>query len=336
MHFKLFSNCIAVKGYAQSIIYDLQLFRFEYIPNLLFEILQLSKEKSVEELKFSYNNEYDSGIDEYFNYLKAKEFGFYTSEPHLYPDLDLSWDSPFEITSCILNDNLKTISELSFSFEVDDITIILNSFNKEAVEYLKNIHQFILSKSMQLFIRYERNIAQKLELIGEIKRNPLIVIFNAPDDMEEIIAGFKIVYIKEGLNSSDACKVHPNYFSCNIPHFTEAQQFNTYFNKKLYIDINGELKNAPTSLMSHGNIKRLQAPQQLMKIINNPDFVQLHRVTKDMIEVCKDCEYRYMCVDDRIPIQDLNGSWRHKNECNYDPYTTKWVKENKPPSDTDK
>jgi len=327
MHFKLFSNCIPVKGITQSIIYDLQLYRFEYIPNVLFGILQLSKEKSIEELKSFYKNEYDTGIDGYFNYLITKEFGFYTSEPDLYPDLDLSWESSFKITNCVLHNNLKIIAELKFSVEVDDLTIILDSFDKEALEYLKRIQHIITYQSIQFFIRYNNNIAHDLQLMSEIKIHPQLLIFNCPEDKEELIAGFKVMHVKEDFNLSHDCKVHLNYFSCNVPHFTEAQQFNTYFNRKLYIDPQGNLKNAPNTPMSHGNIKDLQDHNHLMLAINSFDFVKLQKVTKDMIAVCKDCEYRYMCVDDRIPSESAANTWHHKSDCNYNPYTTKWINE---------
>lgn len=28
------------------------------------------------------------------------------------------------------------------------------------------------------------------------------------------------------------------------------------------------------------------------------------------IEICKDCEYRYMCVDDRLPVQISNDRYK--------------------------
>lgn len=39
---------------------------------------------------------------------------------------------------------------------------------------------------------------------------------------------------------------------------------------------------------------------------------------------CKDCEFRYMCPDNRIPLKKDNNTYYHDNSCNYDPYSNIW------------
>lgn len=46
-----------------------------------------------------------------------------------------------------------------------------------------------------------------------------------------------------------------------------------------------------------------------------------------MIDVCKDCEFRYMCVDAAIPNKRKDNSWYRSSECNYNPYISKWNNE---------
>ncbi|HSH68025.1 MAG TPA: membrane dipeptidase, partial [Bacteroidia bacterium] len=75
-YFNLFSNCIPVKGFSQSVICDLQMQRYEYIPNMLFEILLLAKYSSINELKELYKGEQNEGIDNYFNYLTEMQFDY--------------------------------------------------------------------------------------------------------------------------------------------------------------------------------------------------------------------------------------------------------------------
>lgn len=59
--------------------------------------------------------------------------------------------------------------------------------------------------------------------------------------------------------------------------------------------------------------------------MNKNEFQILWSVKKDVTLVCKDCEFRYMCIDSRIPIlSDNKTSWFHNNECNYNPYIAKW------------
>ena len=67
-----------------------------------------------------------------------------------------------------------------------------------------------------------------------------------------------------------------------------------------------------------GNVK----DQSLQEIINS---MSRWRITKDQIEICKDCEYRYVCGDCRplaIAKGNLHGSMPR---CTYNPYKGKWA-----------
>ena len=47
-------------------------------------------------------------------------------------------------------------------------------------------------------------------------------------------------------------------------------------------------------------------------------------INKDLIDVCKDCEFRYICTDCRAYIQDKNNIYSKPAKCNYDPYNAEW------------
>ncbi len=57
----MYANCIPVKGVNRSVICDLQRKEIFIIPNDLYSILVLKEGKSIEEIKFTYNHEYDEG-----------------------------------------------------------------------------------------------------------------------------------------------------------------------------------------------------------------------------------------------------------------------------------
>jgi len=110
-------------------------------------------------------------------------------------------------------------------------------------------------------------------------------------------------------------------FVVNIPFFTESQKHHTYFNRKLFISSRGSIKNAPECEEIIGNIN---SKEELIKLIELEANQKYWHVTKDMSDVCKHCEFRYMCMDNRIPYQRKNGEWYHKEECDYNPYIGKW------------
>jgi hypothetical protein len=50
-YFILYSNCEIVRGAKRSILVDLQLNRYMFIPNILCDILQLSRKLKIGEIK---------------------------------------------------------------------------------------------------------------------------------------------------------------------------------------------------------------------------------------------------------------------------------------------
>lgn len=64
--------------------------------------------------------------------------------------------------------------------------------------------------------------------------------------------------------------------------------------------------------------------KEIIDGLKNGAFSDLWHINKDKIKVCKDCEYRYMCVDNRIPIKEAEGEFFFSTECNYNPYIGKW------------
>jgi radical SAM protein with 4Fe4S-binding SPASM domain len=109
-----------------------------------------------------------------------------------------------------------------------------------------------------------------------------------------------------------------------IELFTESQKHHSYFNRKVYIDWDGNIRNSPETSDSFGNLLALENIQVFVDIVESKEFQNLWKVTKDICDVCKDCELRYMCVDNRLPIRRKENEWYHLKECDYNPYINKW------------
>src|SRR5699024_2396040 len=77
---------------------------------------------------------------------------------------------------------------------------------------------------------------------------------------------------------------------------------------------------------SFGNINKL-LKNDFLEIINSKQFRYLWNKKKENTLVCKECEFRFMCVDPREPRMNEKGEWFHENECTYNPYISKWGNE---------
>lgn len=72
---------------------------------------------------------------------------------------------------------------------------------------------------------------------------------------------------------------------------------------------------------TYGNVKQ----QPLYDIIQETSLLNLWKLSKDKIEICRDCEYRYICLDCRpLAMGEEGGLYRRWEYCLYDPYQGKW------------
>jgi len=72
--FKLFSNCIPVKGYSRSIIVDLQRRIYHFAPNSMIQILQEFEKKPYNIVLSGFGDDEKAIINEYISFLEEKEW----------------------------------------------------------------------------------------------------------------------------------------------------------------------------------------------------------------------------------------------------------------------
>jgi SPASM domain peptide maturase of grasp-with-spasm system len=79
-------------------------------------------------------------------------------------------------------------------------------------------------------------------------------------------------------------------------------------------------KNCPAISQSFGNIKNTTLEEALAL----KDFKKYWNITKDQIDVCKDCEFRHVCTDCRAYVEDPENQYSKPLKCGYSPYTNEW------------
>lgn len=323
--FLLFANCVIVKGYKRSSILDLHKQEYHLIPNSLADIIKRHEGKTINDIKLIYYESVNV-IDEYFSYLKKLGLIFFTSNPEQFPRIELVYETPSLINNAIVEYAKQTdykyianiLNELSckaiscfldFDINYSDILKILSSFNSSCIKHI-DIH---------IRRHYEKDVLT--ELFIQEERLQQIVVFNSSVNENHPLTnglGREIIYSTMDFDFTNQTPL--NQFSINQQTFLESQKHHTYFNKKLFLGVNGDIKNAPTCKETFGNLYELYSIQN---IINSKDFQRYWFVNKDSCDVCSSCEFRYMCVDNRIPIRRKDGSWFHESECNYNPYICK-------------
>ena len=328
---KLFSNCIPVKGFHRSIIYDLQRpTESNVIPNDLYEILIHSQNKTIEEICTEYQHKYDDIIMDYFEFLINNEFAydFQENEVGNFPPINMVWKSPSTVTNSIIllprNKlcEIKSILQQLSGLRCDAIQIcLIDKTYIEDIIFIGEQLNDLRVLSVEILLNNFANI--DLSSLGEFllkyPRIQYVGIGNVAFNVENITD--KLHTFSEPIDFNCGCgKISIDFFTINIECFTESQCHNTCLNHKICIDAEGNIKNCPVMAKSYGNIK----DTTLEEAINKPGFKDLWYICKDQIDVCKDCEFRHLCTDCRAFIKDPENIYSQPAKCTYNPYICLW------------
>ncbi|WP_159778123.1 hypothetical protein, partial [Flavobacterium sp. 9AF] len=105
--YKLFANCIIVKGACRATICDIQRNRFQLVPLSFFYLFNEDNLIDLEKLKLEIDNENLPILNEYMELLVKNEFIFELSqeESNLFPNLSMEFDYPSIISNMIIDYN---------------------------------------------------------------------------------------------------------------------------------------------------------------------------------------------------------------------------------------
>lgn len=187
------------------------------------------------------------------------------------------------------------------------------------------------------------SVIKKAQTMGIPTRVAMVVIKYNESDVEPTIEfvknhlgvkNMKIDYVRPSgrgcgadLSSKNICekqRFHKPIFSKISADFFAKMKFgnNCFFDK---ICISPEGKVYPCIMErgeSYGNVKK----QKLSEILKSATAKKFRYLSKDTMEVCCDCEYRYGCFDCRVKARGLEQKDFYVKPwwCAYDPYTGEW------------
>jgi SPASM domain peptide maturase of grasp-with-spasm system len=339
MRIKFFEDCLITNGFRRSIIVDTTRGKLDAIPNSLYNFIKETNTFSIEDIKKEYSNDDCEIIDEYLDFLIQNEYMFFLDDLFInnFPAIELKWDYPAKISNTIISFQSKT-----WKRNIEKIIFFLNEINCQDIEIRfedaineKEIKDLILYfeksrvSTVNLILPFIKVTNVIYDILSNYLRLEKIIFYNFQNDLINKQKPYKTNQIQiTTKNLDEIFKItNINQFEPNLKLFAESKQFHTYFNRKLYFGVNGEIKSAPESNLIFENIENITEINEFKHIIDKESFKKYWEVNKVNCDVCKDCEFRNICVDNRLPFKRNNGSWYHKEECNYNPYISKWVGE---------
>jgi SPASM domain peptide maturase of grasp-with-spasm system len=330
--FRLFACCLPVRGAVRSTICDLQRGEYHFIPNVLYEILTKHRDATLEQLKAIVDPEEHEILDQYFAFLEEKELGLWTSEPSSFPELNLHWEVPSIITNAIIDVDRES------SHDWENLLGQLGDLGCQALQ-VRVFCEWPLAtvdaaleptlqgplRSIDILLKWtpEHEPERLRAFIQKHRRVQQVTVFSAPENHAEraFVDCANLVYATQTIDSHDHCgQVLPGYFTTGTRFFLESLRFNNCLNRKLSIDARGEIRNCPSMPASFGNARTTRLHAAVM----DETFREFWEVNKDQVEVCRDCEFRYVCPDCRAWVRTSGERFAKPSKCSYDPYTATW------------
>ncbi|MBL7727380.1 MAG: grasp-with-spasm system SPASM domain peptide maturase [Dinghuibacter sp.] len=336
-YFILFGNCIPVKGASRSVIVDLQRENMFFVSNDIYDLLSEMRKSSWGHITSSYNRSSTKQIGKVIDHLEANGLGFWTSTPDLFPQIDMTWDSPSVITNAIIDSgpgtrhNWKNIFKQLAELGCRDIQLrFFCRLPLSEMIAILNLLEGSFIKSVEIILQYSREYTKRalLKLVDEYIRIRTITLHGAPQDEIYLMNGGgrsrfmgNILFSSELVSDETHCgKISAAYFSISgVESFTESVNFNSCLNRKISVDKNGYIRNCPSLPGSYGHIGNT-----LLADAVTSEFSKVWGITKDHVSVCKDCEFRYVCTDCRAYTLSPQDHLGKPAKCRYNPYIAAW------------
>lgn len=238
--------------------------------------------------------------------------------------LKTTYRKPFYIDILFLEINAFQNFKQNFLKEIDtlgcvQIVLIVDTLKNmiSAINFLK----FSKIEIIHVITKYSKRKNDEIkELRDKESRLRYVTFYKCPEN--ECNSTRYVTYTSLNIDKVLTKKISStNDFIVNQNAFIESLNYNLFFNRKVYIDNHGNVKHYFNDKKIYGNITQ----NDLKDIILTDSFQELWKVVKDKIEGCKDCEFRYICPDNRIPILITPNVYSHETLCKYDPKEAKWI-----------
>jgi radical SAM protein with 4Fe4S-binding SPASM domain len=308
----LYNNVISVYGFKRVLLIDLQTSQYIFFDKVEFEKSQANNAHEINQIlrnkKFVFPQEIEA---QDHSFPKLKYLDPFSHYFNLIIDISKKQINDFPlINDFLLNINCNSL-QLRFFEDIDDSSIIrILKFLSER-NFLENL-EIVVNSSCLTDALFENS-----------RTLPIHHISTYGDTNNSI----KHNLLKKHLDYNPFREIKIFFrFYFNQRFVMEAMDNNPYFYNKLYVDVNGDIYHTPEikqvvlSNLYLLNIKQLK--KEITNFINN----SVNCIAKDKILICKDCELRFCCMDNRLVVK--NGDYyMYENPCIYNPYIAKWAGE---------
>lgn len=322
MYLLKFTDCIISKGKDYSLIIDLNRNYYLKFSNTAIEYLETLLNQPYDE----------SSIHDSFkvliNLLIESEILFLTESPDNFPEINFNnWDYYSHITHAVIECKPQLYRKV---FEVLGELLCYNFIinyrikNSEIESFFEGIELCLNDKTFDgvdiyIEVTSKPNSEEINFLLNFINKNPTVYnIFISNSEIEE-------VHYSNHAQTRFIKSITDSYFPLNKIHlnpnlytYSESFRHNVYFNRKLYIGKEGQIKNSPDSDLIFGYISDSSNSINVLEIVQTKEFHEKWKITKDKIINCIGCPYNRICVDSDPLIKTAKNQYQRTEKCMYE------------------
>jgi SPASM domain peptide maturase of grasp-with-spasm system len=328
---KLYSDVKLVSGAKNALLIDIRRGHYYSIPNSFCELYYKFEGYSIENIKeFLDDTEFKNFLD-FYNFLHEYEFINLHFEEGIFIEINENITFYKKISNAIIecNQELNIIPSIIDLIEIGCEDFQFRFYNETDIKFVEHIISSIYGLeriSVEIILKYSKEYSNE-NYIDFYNKYPIIGRFILHTSDENIIIYKKINSVdliyktKDVINSKMHCGfIYPDIFNVSLEQYIENLSKNSCLNNKISIDSIGNVKNCPSLPEIFGNIKS----ENIKQIINNKKIDNIWSINKDLIQICKDCEFRYICSDCRAYTEDPEDIYSKPLKCGYNPYTCEW------------
>lgn len=335
------ADCVPVRGMVRAAIYDLTRREIHLIPAVYLDLLDLLSSQPLESVLEHASAEQAREISSFVGYLVEHELVGLDERSSRFPSLQLEFVTPGVVDNAIVDIDCVRHDFASILTQLDELgcrhlEVRRYSGLMSVQDFDRLLHQAaaLSFETVELILPFDNALAERgYEHL--MFRHPIVAsltVHSSPTDREAhiVYGGDNLTHPLERtvrfstarLESERDCGIIlPSLLNApTVRTFAEATRHNGCLNKKVSIDRLGMIRNCPSMPDAFGSI----SDTRLCDIVNRPDFQRLWSVSKDLVDVCKRCEFRFACSDCRAHAHRSGSEYGKPLKCGYDPETGRW------------
>ncbi|MDN4754821.1 hypothetical protein QYZ87_09890 [Porphyromonadaceae bacterium W3.11] len=318
--------CVLVIGHNNSCIYDLQRNGIYRFPNKYLCLFEVDKETGIYKV-----NSIDANFDNsqaFIDTLISNQLCISTTVNHFFRPIDLTYYPQRICENAIIDrDKYSSYSMSSLAEKLSDVGCgaisIRYLYPVKLTEIERDVIEFNNSTVRDIEIHCNILEGKSIENIKDFKRRygrvcSFVFYEERERKVNHIGSNLTVVTIDKPLLKRNMCGgVSEFNMRAQTQFYIESKTFNNCLYRKICIDENGLIKNCPLMTNNYGHLD--DHSHQFRSIMKSEKFQEYWSITKDSVDDCKNCEFRYACLDCRCQAKNQNNTFTKQIKCEYNP-----------------